>query len=228
MGEHASDALTLNEPGTPRDMGGETLMFWAQIPAGLLDVADWDDQRALHRAVMALFPATLPGAEQERRAASRILFRVDDTATGRVVLVQSLIAPTHAPPTAKVKTVHCGTAMTTGTPVRFRVAVNAVMRSRRPDGKHRDAPLPENQVDEWLTTKLTGALTDVTILNSTRSVYGTDRKGLKKGSLTALQVDTIDGVGTVHDADRLLELVIDGVGRAKAYGCGLLTVSPLR
>ena len=227
MGERSSDALTLNEPGTLRDMGGDTMMFWAQIPAGLLGVADWDDQQALHRAVMALFPVILPGAEQERRAASSILFRVDDTATGRVVLVQSLIAPTHAPPTAKVKTVHCGTAMTTGTAVRFRVAVNAVMRSRRPDGKHRDAPLPENQVDGWLMNKLTGALTDVTVLSSTRSVYGTDRNGLQKGSLAALQVDTIDGVGTVRDPDRLLELVVGGVGRAKAYGCGLLTVSPI-
>lgn len=228
MGERASDALTRNEPGTPRDMSGERLMFWAQVPAGLLDVADWDDPRTLHRAVMALFPASLPGAEQERRAASSILFRVDDTATGRVVLVQSLVAPTQAPPRAKVKTVHIGTAMTPGTPVRFRVAVNAVTRSRRPDGKHGDAPLPENQIDDWLTNKLTGALTAVTILSSTRSVYGTDRKGLKKGSLTALQVDTVDGVGTVHDPDRLLELVVDGVGRAKAYGCGLLTVSPIR
>jgi len=118
--------------------------------------------------------------------------------------------------------------MVSGTPVRFRVAVNAVMRCRRPDGKHRDAPLPEDQVDEWLGGKLTGALTDIAVLNSARTVYGADRKGLRKGSLNALQVDTIDGVGRVDDPDRLLSLVVDGVGRAKAYGCGLLTVSPIR
>jgi CRISPR system Cascade subunit CasE len=203
-------------------------MFWAQVPAGLLEVTDWDDQRALHRAVMALFPTSLPGAEQERRATSKILFRVDESATGRVLLVQSLVAPTHAPPATRIKAVHCGTAMTTGTPVRFRVAVNAVMRCRRPDGKHRDDPLPEDQIDGWLVGKLTGALTGVTVLNSIRSVYGADRKGLKKGSTAALQVDTIDGVGIVDDPDRLLNLVVDGVGRAKAYGCGLLTVSPVR
>jgi hypothetical protein len=120
---------------------------------------------------MALFPASLPGAEQERRAVSKILFRVDETATGRVILIQSLVAPIHAPSSAKIKTVHCGTAMTTGIPVRFRVAVNAVMRCRRPDGKHRDAPLREDQVDGWLLGKLAGALTNVTVLNSTRSVY---------------------------------------------------------
>jgi len=73
-----------------------------------------------------------------------------------------------------------------------------------------------------------GALTDVTILASTRTVYGVDRKGLKTGMGAALQVDTADGVGTVHDPDRLLELVVDGVGRAKAYGCGLLTVIPIQ
>lgn len=228
MGERPSGTLTEEQPGRVRDLGGDPLMFWTQIPALLLDVANWDDHRALHRAVMALFPAVLPGVEQERRAEAKILFRVDDTATGRVVLVQSMVAPTNLPPTAKVKAVHCGTAMAPGTSVRFRVAVNAVMRRRRPDGKHRDDPLPEGQVDGWLAGKLAGALTDVTILASTRSVYGVDRKGLKTGAPSALQVDVIDGVGQVHDADRLLELVVDGVGRAKAYGCGLLTVSPVR
>jgi len=220
--------LKLDGPGTLSDVGGGPLMFWSQVPAGLLDISDWGDPRALHRAVMSLFPSDLPGAAQERRATAKVLFRVDETATGRVVLVQSLVAPTQAPSTAKVKAVHCGTAMTTGTPVRFRVAANAVMRCRRPDGKHRDAPLPEDKVAEWLTGKLAGALADVVILNATRSVYGVDRKGSKKEAPAALQVDMIDGVGTVHDPDRLLEVVVDGVGRAKAYGCGLLTVSPIR
>jgi CRISPR system Cascade subunit CasE len=228
MGERTSGTLTQDQPEAVHDVDRDPLMFWAQIPAGLLDVADWDDHHSLHRAVMALFPAVLPGAEQERRAASKILFRLDETATGPVVLVQSLLAPTHLPPTAKVKAVHCGTAMTPGTPVKFRVAVNAVIRRRRPDGKHRDDPLPEDQVDEWLAGKLVGALTGVTILASARSIYGVDRNGLKKGLSVALQVDTLDGVGTVHDPNRLLELVVDGVGRAKAYGCGLLTLSPLR
>src|ERR1035437_6615333 len=162
MGERASGTLTTDHPQGVRDVGGDPLMFWTQVPAGLLDIPDWDDQRALHRAVMALFPTSLPGAEQERRATSKILFRVDESATGRVLLIQSLVAPTHAPPATRIKAVHCGTAMTTGTPVRFRVAVNAVMRCRRPDGKHRDDPLPEDQLDGWLVGKLTGALTGVT------------------------------------------------------------------
>jgi len=228
MGERPSDTLTIEHAQGLRDVGGDPLMYWAQVPAGLLDVPDWDDPRGLHRAVMAMFPADLPGGEQERRATSKILFRVDETATGRVVLVQSLVAPTNPPASTKIKAVHCGTAMSPGTAVRFRVAVNTVMRRRRSDGKHRDAPLPPDQVDQWLVGKLTGALTEATILASARSVYGTDRKGPKPGSASALQVDTIDGVAKVGDPDRLLTLVVDGVGRAKAYGCGLLTVSPIR
>ena len=228
MGERVSDTLTIEHSQGARDLSGDPYMFWAQVPAGLLVVPDWDDPRGLHQAVMAMFPADLPGAAQKRRATSKVLFRVDETATGRVVLVQSLVAPTRAPDATKIKTVHCGTAMTAGTAVRFRVAVNTVMRCRRADGKHRDAPVPPDQVDQWLVGKLTGALTEVMILACTRSVYGTDRKGLKKGSLSALQVDTIDGVATVDDPDRLMDMVVDGVGRAKAYGCGLLTVSPIR
>jgi CRISPR system Cascade subunit CasE len=228
MGERTPDTLTIDQPNTVRDLSGDPFMFWAQVPAGQLDVPDWDDPRGLHRAVMAMFPADLPGQVHERRATSKVLFRVDETTTGRVLLVQSLVAPTHTPPATKTKAVHRGTAMTAGTAVRFRVAVNAVMRCRRPDGKHRDAPVAPDQVDQWLVGKLTGALSEVTILACTRSVYGTDRKGLKKGNLSALQVDTIDGVATVDDPEQLMGLVVDGVGRAKAYGCGLLTVSPIR
>lgn len=228
MGERASDTLTTENPARLNDVGGTPMMFWAQVPAGQLTVDNWDDPRSLHRAVMAMFPTDLPGPPDQRRASAKILFRLDETATGRVVLVQSFIAPSRAPTTTKVKAVHVGTALRPATPVRFRLAVNAVTRSRRPDGKHRDAPLPEDQVDQWVQSKLAGALSEVTILSSTRTVYGIDRHGLTKGTLTALQVDTLDGVGRVDDLDRLLELLLDGVGRAKAYGCGLLTISPIR
>jgi CRISPR system Cascade subunit CasE len=230
MGEQPSDTLTIDHPDDAQYMNGNPFMYWAQVPAGLIMVPDWDDPRALHRVVMAMFPTTLPGEPHERRANAKILFRVEETVTGRAVLIQSSVKPTHAPDGSKVKQVRCGTAMTPGTLVRFRIAVNTVTRNRtqRPKGKACDLPLPEDQVDAWLADKLAGGLDQVSILASTRTVYGTDREGLKSGTVTALQVDTMDGVATVDDPDRLLELILDGVGRAKAYGCGLLTVSPIR
>lgn len=202
------------------------MMFWTLVPAHAVGVGDWADHRQVHRAVMALFPPDLPGAPQERRAGAGILFRVDDTPTGRVLLIQSSIAPSRRPALAVVKAVHVGTALPEGALVRFRVAVNAVVRSKRSDGRATDVPLAEGQLDGWLTGKLAGALRDVTVLQSFRQVYGTDRRGARPG-MPALQVDTVDGTGVVRDPDVLLALVGAGIGRGKAYGCGLLTVSVL-
>ncbi|UWE74467.1 type I-E CRISPR-associated protein Cas6/Cse3/CasE [Corynebacterium diphtheriae bv. gravis] len=42
-----------------------------------------------------------------------------------------------------------------------------------------------------------------------------------------IQIDTVDGFGIVEDPELLNELILHGVGRAKAYGCGLLSVSEI-
>lgn len=78
----------------------------------------------------------------------------------------------------------------------------------------------------WLERKFSGAITHVEILNHQREVLGVDRHGNKKSGMT-IQVDTVDGVGVVNDPNTLIELISYGVGRAKAYGCGLLSVRPL-
>ena len=42
-----------------------------------------------------------------------------------------------------------------------------------------------------------------------------------------LRVVQFDGVLTVEDADRLRQSLQDGMGRAKGYGCGLMTLRPV-
>ena len=39
----------------------------------------------------------------------------------------------------------------------------------------------------------------------------------------ALQIDTFDCTGVVTDSQALEHIMHAGIGRAKAYGCGLLT-----
>lgn len=46
-----------------------------------------------------------------------------------------------------------------------------------------------------------------------------------KGRVT-IQTATYEGRLVVDDADRLRAALVEGVGRAKAYGCGLLTLAP--
>lgn len=68
----------------------------------------------------------------------------------------------------------------------------------------------------------------VTITSRERKVF-TRRTGSTvngKGRVT-IQVVTFEGRLQVTDPDRLREVMVTGIGRAKAYGCGLLTLAPL-
>ncbi|WP_116114828.1 type I-E CRISPR-associated protein Cas6/Cse3/CasE [Austwickia chelonae] len=49
----------------------------------------------------------------------------------------------------------------------------------------------------------------------------------RRGRVTISRVQ-FDGVLTVTDADRFRESLVGGMGRAKAYGCGLMTLARLR
>ena len=65
---------------------------------------------------------------------------------------------------------------------------------------------------------------DIHINNHVREVLGVDRRGRRTGNGKVIQIDTIDGVAIVDDETILKEKLVKGVGRAKSYGCGLLTV----
>jgi CRISPR system Cascade subunit CasE len=56
-----------------------------------------------------------------------------------------------------------------------------------------------------------------------------NRKGTSghKDSLLTLRIATFEGVLKVEDPELLVNSMCDGIGRAKAYGCGLLTLARL-
>jgi len=47
------------------------------------------------------------------------------------------------------------------------------------------------------------------------------------GSRVSLSTATFEGSLSVTDPDLLRSAMVDGIGRARAYGCGLLTLAPL-
>lgn len=51
-------------------------------------------------------------------------------------------------------------------------------------------------------------------------------KGVESRHRVTLDRVTFEGVLTVTDAERLRQVVLGGLGGAKAYGCGLLTLTP--
>jgi len=63
---------------------------------------------------------------------------------------------------------------------------------------------------------------------STFDVVSRGERRFRRGDQTVtLTVATYEGLLTVSDADLLRQTLTSGIGRAKAYGCGLMTVARL-
>lgn len=180
-----------------------------------------NDPQELHLAVMRLFGHV--GAESPRSAAG-IIFRVEPAAPGfpGALLIRSTVKPRTTLDGMVVR--EEGEAPAAGTPVAFRLAVNAVRRQK--DGGVVPVPrddAPQEGFDtmtEWVTRKLDGALRDVDLINHDRTVLGA-RAGRR------VQTDLVDGYGIVEDPAQLTVLLAGGIGRAKNYGCGLLTIKAI-
>ncbi|SPT75706.1 CRISPR-associated protein Cas6/Cse3/CasE, subtype I-E/ECOLI [Arcanobacterium haemolyticum] len=201
------------------------------------------DPKFRHRAVMALFTDIDSGTP---RKDLEILFRTDYLpGQPPFFLIQSNITPEHLP--LGVETIERNQPeYAPGTPIRFRLSINAIRRKTTSDPATPDksriitAPVPfdtnsdspqnsseSTTITPWLCNKFGGVLDDVTILNHQRELLGVDRNGHATSSLT-VQVDTIDGVATVTDGKLLNDTIRHGIGRAKSYGCGLLSVQELQ
>lgn len=189
-----------------------------------------------HRAVMSLFGEF----DANPRQTGKILFRVDFTAGHPpYFLIQSSVEPVHLGELrgAESRTVELFD-LEPGQPVVFRVAVNAVRRKREQhDGKMKTivTPVPYDQeidaikqgrttITPWIQNKLAGALKEVQLVNHQREVLkATERES----SRMAIQVDVLDGAALVDDPEALNRLILEGVGREKAYGCGMLSVKAI-
>lgn len=110
----------------------------------------------------------------------------------------------------------------TGAPVKFGLVGNPTIAKAQKQGRSRREPLPENQWNAWLERKLGDAL-------NLREIQA---KALKPaiaykptGRIVHHRVH-FTGEATVKNHDTLASLIEHGVGRGKAYGCGLLLVVP--
>jgi CRISPR system Cascade subunit CasE len=180
-----------------------------------------NDPQELHRTVMQMFGHV--GGDSPRAAAG-IIFRVEPAAPGfpGALLIRSAQKPLGTLEGMIVR--EEGEAPASGTPVAFRLAVNAVRRQKGggvvPVPRD-DAPVEGcDTMTDWVSGKLAGVLRDVDLINHDRNVLG-DRTG------RPVQTDLVDGYGIVEDPAQLATLMAGGVGRAKNYGCGLLTVKAI-
>lgn len=179
------------------------------------------DQQELHRAVMRLFPADLPGEPDERRAAAGVLHRLDAPVRGPArLLVQrsSALRSDHAddPLLRHAELQPLIDRLANGAAVRFRVVLNAVRVQTRTG--RRLAVTDPNDLLTWGKQRLGAA--------GLGQVEFGDRPAttLTRGK-SALWTVRYDGRARIDDADATVQALVQGIGRAKAYGCGLLSIA---
>ncbi|MFE6966731.1 type I-E CRISPR-associated protein Cas6/Cse3/CasE [Agromyces sp. NPDC057679] len=160
--------------------------------------------RDRHRQIMDLFPAELPGSAKERRATSQVLF----ADLGSRVIIRSAVAPSQH--VDGLRSVTERRTPAAGTRVTLRAFVNPVRRLR--GGGIR----PVDDIEEWFAERAAPALDDVDILATHRRNTHTGRSNLI--------IEQIDAAATITNHDALDELLHDGLGRGKSFGCGLILI----
>jgi CRISPR system Cascade subunit CasE len=193
-----------------------------------------------HRTIMRAFPERLPEGE-------RVLHRLEQARGGDwpVLLVQSRTAPDWrwlqagdylAPsppgdplPNPAVK--QFALPLRPGQQLLFRLCANPTVKKKRPDQRHGNrVPLKHEEAQrEWLARQ--GRQHGFRLLQLAVTAEGghsgwvTRKEEQKKERLT-LYVVQFDGLLQVTDPARLEQAVWNGVGPAKAFGCGLLSLAP--
>ncbi|ROH84512.1 type I-E CRISPR-associated protein Cas6/Cse3/CasE [Pseudomethylobacillus aquaticus] len=186
----------------------------------------------IHRQVWRLFP----GEERETRsngeeARQGFLFRIEDQSTGRParLLVQSRQAPVRDDGLQLLASREIQPAPTAGQRLAFVLTANPVKtitdtyRDTKPGKQSEKCRVPlikEDAQRDWLVRKLgtIAMLESVNILPHPPLYF---RKGKHIGKLVTC---TFEGVIRVDNPKGLTRLLENGIGTAKAFGCGLFLV----
>lgn len=199
---------------------------------------------AMHAAVMSSFP---PSVEQVAEDGGRILWRVDTTPTRTRLLVAS---PEQPDLTALIEQAGWPTRATwrtasysgflgdleNGAVWGLRLRANPTHSVIMPgsDGGNgsgrgkRVGHVTAGRQLEWFVSRATSLGIDVTARQGpTVSVTARDLRKFRRGARqVTLATAQFDGVARIVDADKLRHAMRAGIGPAKGYGCGLLTLAP--
>jgi len=192
------------------------------------------DTQQLHAAIAASFPDG-PGG--------RVLWRIEPVdRSGQIqILVASPGGPTESELWERITTPDRAQTrpygplldrLAKGDRYRFRATLNPV---RTHNGRH--TPIFDRQAQTaWAATKLAANgvslnlhSPDLDTDEPDMQITGTSNDRFTRagspGAIELLKV-TVDGSLTVTDPDKLRRGLCNGIGRAKGYGCGLLTLAP--
>lgn len=207
--------------------------------------------QAMHAAVLSSFPQ----AGDER---GRVLWRVDRDDHKTWLYVTSRPRPdfAHIVEQAGWSTTQDGwdvrpytnllSALADGQTWGFRVTANPTRSTRRagrltgaapsgtdgePIASKRYGHVTVDQQLDWFAQRTAQWGFDVAERDGVQDIVVHDRRTerfQRAGQTVTIAKATFDGVLTVTDAEALRHALIAGLGPAKGYGCGLLTLAPVR
>jgi len=161
----------------------------------------------------------------------RLLFRIEDTPEGETqVLVQSHVEPNwqlafhdfdvlRCPPEHKAFDLH----LQPGRVYRFRLLANPTVKRNG----NRLGLFKEEDQRSWLTRKMEDAGAKlVSTIAAPRGLQRCDKNPAKDEHVATHFAVLFEGVLQAQDPGRLKEVVECGIGAAKGYGFGLLSLAP--
>lgn len=185
---------------------------------------DMGNPHDMHRTLMCLFPHTDNSNAREHFG---VLWRVE-VGEDPTLLLQSRISPdlTGLPPNyadAQMKDIgRYLESFNHGQIIRYRTVINP-SRTLRADGINQQKPIPFSGIPEWWQNRV--ERTGIIPLDQPVVVSQPTRTVRRKGNSIPILAARIDGVAEIADPEALCAAISAGVGRAKAWGCGLLTVA---
>lgn len=180
----------------------------------------------MHRTISRAF-----GDGEEAYKEARCLFRVDESSDGRSIcaLVQSKLQPDWskwaAPPDYLVvepRVKEFEPSFRTGQRLGFRLRANPTVKR---DGK-RIGIYDESERLAWLGRK--GNVSGFRVLEARVESDGKQKGVTGKGCETVFSAAIYNGVLELTDVETFASALRDGIGSAKGFGFGLLSIAPAR
>lgn len=116
-----------------------------------------------------------------------------------------------------------------GLPVHYRIAANPSKRLAKADAQHKAkqvVALSGTAADEWWSRKATEHGLALSSLLATPMPSASGKVG--QGHSVRHSLTRFDGLAVITDAERLRAAVLEGIGRGKSHGCGLLSLAFVR
>lgn len=198
---------------------------------------DLADPYEMHRTVMRAFPEADSGSARER---FQVLYRLEVSRSSAALLVQSNAEPdwkrlpSGVVLDSRVKAIDkLLAACDEGRRLRFRLVANPIKNigaSKGDAGRSRRVPLvgEEAQID-WLDRR--AALSGFRLVDAAGAIQvqkQPDVVARPQRRREAIRIVPVrfDGRLEITDAEKFQSVTRSGIGRGKAFGCGLLSLAP--